>query len=89
MKNTSPCCGYKTFDEQPPGTYDICSNCFWNGIQNDDLDCDGGANIPSLRQAQKNDIIYRACAERCIEFIRKPNVSDVKDPNWKPFSVSQ
>lgn len=22
-------CGYKTLDEEPPGTYDICEICFW------------------------------------------------------------
>jgi hypothetical protein len=22
-------CGYKTLDEEPSGTYDICEICFW------------------------------------------------------------
>jgi len=29
MKYTCSCCGYKTLDEEPPGTYDMCSICFW------------------------------------------------------------
>ncbi|MEV5113035.1 hypothetical protein MRBL20_001149 [Peribacillus frigoritolerans] len=35
MKYTCPCCGYKTLDEEPPGTYDICSICFCedDGVQ--------------------------------------------------------
>jgi rubrerythrin len=28
MKYTCPCCGYKTLDEEPPGTYDICKIVF-------------------------------------------------------------
>lgn len=40
MKYTCPCCGYKTLDEEPPGTYDICSIFFWedDGVQYDDPD---------------------------------------------------
>ncbi|MEK9197184.1 CPCC family cysteine-rich protein [Ureibacillus sp. FSL E2-3493] len=85
MKYTCPCCGYKTLDEQPPGTYDICRICYWedDGIQYDDPDYEGGANIPSLRQAQKNFIEFGACEERCIEFVRKPNEQDEKDVHWK------
>ncbi len=85
MKYTCPCCGYRTLGEEPPATYDICEICFWedDGIQFSDPDCIGGANIPSLRQAQKNFIVFGACEERCIEFVRKPNEKDEKDPNWK------
>ncbi|MEK4967086.1 CPCC family cysteine-rich protein [Cytobacillus sp. FSL R7-0696] len=87
MKYTCPCCGYKTLDEEPPGTYDICSICFWedDGVQYSDPDYEGGANIPSLRQAQKNYVVFGGCEERYIEFVRKPNEKDVKDPNWKPL----
>lgn len=28
-KFTCPCCGYKTFTQQPNETYDICQVCFW------------------------------------------------------------
>jgi hypothetical protein len=81
MKYTCPCGGYKTLDEEPPGTY------FWedDGVQYDDPDYGGGANIQSLRQAQKNYILFGACEERCIEFVRKPNQNDERDPKWKPL----
>ncbi|MCM3169185.1 CPCC family cysteine-rich protein [Peribacillus frigoritolerans] len=87
MKYTCPCCGYKTLEEEPPGTYDICSICFWedDGVQHSDPDYDGGANTPSLRQAQKNYLVFGACEDGCIEFVRKPNEKDVKDPVWKPL----
>ncbi|MEH7237739.1 CPCC family cysteine-rich protein [Bacillus sp. JJ1562] len=87
MKFTCPCCGYKTLDVEPPGTYDICRICFWedDGIQYADPDYKGGANIPSLRQAQRNYILFGACEESCTEYVRKPNENDKRDFNWKPL----
>lgn len=87
MKYTCPCCGYKTLDGEPPGSFDICEICFWedDDVQFDDPDYAGGANIPSLRQAQKYFIIFGACEERCVEFVRTPSETDVKDGNWKPL----
>ncbi|WP_420540544.1 CPCC family cysteine-rich protein (plasmid) [Paenibacillus polymyxa] len=72
-KYTCLCCGYKTLDDEPPGTYDICEICFWedDGIQFADPDYDGGANIVSLRQGQQNYKVFGACEEKCIEFVRK------------------
>lgn len=29
MKHPFTCCGYKTLTKKPPGTYEICSICFW------------------------------------------------------------
>lgn len=52
-------------------------------VQYDDQDYEGGANIPSLRQAQKNYVLIGACEERCIEFVKEPNENDVKDSDWK------
>ncbi|QCR31951.1 CPCC family cysteine-rich protein [Lysinibacillus sp. SGAir0095] len=87
MKYTCPCCGYKTLEEEPPGKHDICSICFWEDdeVQYNDPDYEGGANIPSLRKAQKNYVLFRACEERCIEFVRELNENDVKDLDWKPL----
>ena len=55
MKFTCPCCGYKTFDLEPPGTVDICPVCYWQDdlIQYLDPDFEGGANVFSLRQSQE------------------------------------
>lgn len=87
MKYTCPCCGYKTLDEQPPGTYEICPICFWedDNIQFEEPDYEGGANGPSLKMAQKNYCLFGACEKQILEYVRKPNASDEKDPNWKPF----
>ncbi|WP_404356481.1 hypothetical protein LG291_23275 [Cytobacillus firmus] len=87
MKYTCPCCGYKTLNEEPPGTHDICNLCFWEDdwVQYSNPDYEGGANEVSLRQAQHNFINFGACDEGSIKFVRKPNIEDIKDPNWKPL----
>lgn len=84
-KYTCPCCGYKTLDEEPPGTYEICAICYWEDdpVQFDDPDYEGGANRPSLKTAQKNYRDFGACEKRFQEHVRKPNVDDEKDSNWK------
>lgn len=87
-KYTCPCCGYKTLNDEPPGTYDICEICFWedDGIQFADPDYDGGANIVSLRQGQQNYKVFGACEEKCIEFVRKASDKDIRDTNWEPYN---
>ena len=54
IKYTCPCCDYKTLEEKPPGSYDICELCGWedDAVQFDDSDYEGGANSESLREAQ-------------------------------------
>lgn len=54
MKFTCPCCGFKTFDGEAIGTYEICELCNWEDdpIQNKDPDYEGGANGYSLREGQ-------------------------------------
>ncbi|KRE57465.1 CPCC family cysteine-rich protein [Paenibacillus sp. Soil750] len=87
MKYTCPCCGYKSLDEEPTDTYEICKICFWedDGVQFRDPDYEGGANEVSLRQGQANFIKFGACEERCIEFVRKLTINDIKDPDWRPL----
>ncbi|WP_410982840.1 CPCC family cysteine-rich protein [Bacillus cereus] len=77
MKYTCPCCGYKTLEEEPPGTFDICSICFWedDNVQFDDPDYEGGANEESLRQHQK------AFLMRHVN--RKLTDKNERDPNWR------
>ena len=87
MKYTCPCCGYKSLDEKPPGTYGICPICFWedDGIQFDDPDYEGGANVVSLRQAQKNFTEFGACEQRVLSYVRSPTEQDERDAEWKPL----
>ncbi|MED4285135.1 CPCC family cysteine-rich protein [Priestia megaterium] len=87
LKYTCPCCGYNTLEEEPPDTFDICEICFWedDGVQFDDPDYEGGANVISLKEAQKNFAKYGACDKGSVKFVRKPNKFDQKDPQWRPF----
>ena len=82
-----PCCGYKTFDELPNGTYNICQVCFWEDdlVQLDNPDYSGGANKVSLRQAQKNFIEFGACEIEMIKHVRQPNPDEMRDDNWAPL----
>ncbi|TCI31547.1 hypothetical protein EVJ33_00260 [Exiguobacterium sp. SL-10] len=88
MTYTCPCCGYKTLNEEPPGTYDICGICFWedDGVQFNDPDYEGGANTVSLRQAQQNYARFGVSELLFSDSVRQPTDHDVKDPKWRPFA---
>ncbi|WP_404460578.1 CPCC family cysteine-rich protein [Sutcliffiella horikoshii] len=75
-----PCCGYRTLEEKPPGTYEICEICFWEDdeIQFRDPDYEGGANELSLRNFQKG-VLEGLCLKR------KPVEGEERNSDWKPF----
>ncbi|MBP3944592.1 hypothetical protein J5U18_13725 [Sphingobacteriaceae bacterium WQ 2009] len=87
IKYTCPCCGYKTFNEVPNGTYDICHVRFWEDdpIQFDDPNYEGGANRVSLKQGQINFIEFGACEREMIKNVRKPYTDEQRDENWQPI----
>jgi isopentenyldiphosphate isomerase len=86
-KHACPCCGYKTFDEQPNGSHNICPVCFWEDdlFQLNNPDYEGGTNWVSLRQAQKNFAVFGACEKDMIKNIRKPTPDEQRDDNWEPL----
>lgn len=49
-----PCCGFRTMTGEWRGTYDLCPVCGWedDGVQYDDPDYRGGANLESLNEAR-------------------------------------
>jgi len=77
---TCPCCGYKTLEEKPPGTYEICELCGWEDdfVQFKDPDYEGGANGESLREAQYNFLKESKDENYGEEY--------VKDNEWKILS---
>lgn len=83
-KYTCPCCGYRTF-AAPPGSYEICPVCFWE----DDLvqlrwpTYTGGANKPSLVQAQQAFTAMGAKQERVLRHVRPPTAAEARDPGWR------
>lgn len=84
-KVSCPCCGYKTLDEDPPGTYDICPICFWedDGVQFEDLDYEGGTNDVLLRQGQRNFLEFEACEKEMLEYVRNPNENDICNYSYR------
>jgi len=86
-KFACPCCGYKTFSQKPNGSFDICKVCFWEDdpVQLENPEYEGGANKVSLRQGQKNFLIFGACESEMVKHVRKPLTEEQRDTHWKPF----
>lgn len=84
-----PCCGYLVFDEMP-GSFDICPICFWEDdvVQLAFPDLQGGANKPSLFEAQQSFIRTGMIEARFAECVRRPTDSDIQDVEWRPFDPS-
>lgn len=89
MQFTCSCCGYKTLSDYP-GSYEICPICFW---EDDPVQIlgpwyEGGANRPSLVQAQLNYQKFGACEEGAEEYTRKPLEGEVRDFRWRMVNDS-
>jgi hypothetical protein len=80
-----PCCGHLTLGE-PPGSCDICQVCFWE----DDISqlrfplMAGGANKPSLLEAQANYRAFGSCERRMLEHCRAPKLDEAVEEGWRP-----
>lgn len=74
MSYVCPCCSYLTFDEEPPGTFEICAVCGWEDdeVQFRDSTYEGGANSVSLDQARKNFLVLGAIDKESLGSPRKP-----------------
>ncbi len=84
---TCICCGYKTLEEKPPGTFLICPKCLW---EDDDAmasnpDLWGGANNVSLRSAQHNVIKLGVSEEELDNTYEHTSEEYEKDITWKPI----
>lgn len=81
------CCGYLVLSEGTHDTYEICEICSWEDdpAQFTDPDLEGGANRPSLRQAQENFQKIGACDEDGRARARPPTDADARSPSWRPL----
>ena len=85
-----PCCGYLVFSG-PPGTDEICPICGWEDdvSQLRFLRMAGGANKPSLVDAQKNFMEAGASDIALIGRLRAPAPFEHKDPEWRPIGAAE
>jgi hypothetical protein len=90
IEATCPCCGYIVFDE-PPGSYAICPICFWEDdeVQLRFPTLEGGANCPSLIEAQQNFIKHGACEQRFKGNVHPPTAEIRKDTEWHPINANE
>jgi hypothetical protein len=77
--NPCPCCGYLTFGEDWPGSFDICPVCFWEDdpIQFKDPAYKGGANKVSLDEAQRNFAEFGASSREFVDKVRMPEPNEI------------
>ena len=77
--------------EDAPGSDEICPVCFWQ----DDIvqlrwpDFGGGANRPSLIEAQENLDRFGAVEERFPQYVRAATPSEPLDQAWRPFDPNR
>lgn len=87
MKNPCACCGYLVLPEA--GLYDICPICGWE----DDISqlrfatMPGGANRPSLWDAQRNFASKGSRDDRAAPHVRRPGPGDERDPLWRMLEI--
>jgi hypothetical protein len=90
MHYPCPCCGYLVFRD-PPGSDEICPICFWE----DDVSqlrfvrTSGGANGPSLIEAQKNYAARGVSEVKMQQHTRLPGPDDVRDTDWRPIDLTR
>lgn len=86
---TCACCGYRTLQEKP-GSYEICTICFWEDdpVQLLDPWFPGGANGASLEQAQQSFARVGVSEPRFKEHVRAVLPTDTRDPSWRPVQES-
>jgi Cysteine-rich CPCC len=86
QKYTCPCCGYKTIYREDT-FYDLCPVCFWetDPYQLANPTYRGGANLPSLAEAQQYFILFGACEKEDVPKTRMPLKDEEKDINFQTF----
>lgn len=57
--------------------------CFWEDdpVQLEDQDFEGGANVPSLKQARENFKKIGACDANAVASVRKPTLLEMPPPS--------
>ncbi|MCS5497122.1 CPCC family cysteine-rich protein [Cnuibacter physcomitrellae] len=85
-----PCCGFRTLDE-PPGSYEICPVCWWedDAVQLRYPEFRGGANHPSLLEAQATFLQQGTSDPRLRQHTRPPSDAEAAEPGWRPVDSAR
>ncbi|MEM8737488.1 MAG: DUF6714 family protein [Planctomycetota bacterium] len=82
-KHPCECCGHRTLDNQPGGTYQICPVCFWEDAPfAEDHFCQQFSNGITLRQAQRNYTEYGAATRDFLNDVRPAEPDEKRAPDW-------
>ncbi|MEM9913340.1 MAG: DUF6714 family protein [Planctomycetota bacterium] len=83
-KHPCECCGHRTLDDPPGGTYQICPVCFWEDAPYaEDHSCQQFSNGPTLRQAQRNYAEYGAATRDFLNAVRPAEPNEKRAPDWR------
>ncbi|MEU6246632.1 CPCC family cysteine-rich protein [Glycomyces sp. NPDC047010] len=79
-----PCCGFIV--HEATGAHEVCPICGWQDdpVQLRWPEYRGGANKPSLIEAQRNFREIGASTERRRGRVRPPRPDEAKDPGFRP-----
>lgn len=88
-RSPCPCCGHLVHDDRP-GSYLVCPVCFW---EDDQVQLrwplyTGGANKPSLVDAQQNYRSLGVSEARFAEKVRLPNSDEPLDAGFRPIDLA-
>jgi hypothetical protein len=75
---------------EPPASYEICAICFWedDAVQLRWPDWAGGANKPSLEDAQAAYAENGAIEPRLKRHVKPAAEGDIRDEGWRPIDRS-
>ncbi|WP_326837600.1 CPCC family cysteine-rich protein [Amycolatopsis rhabdoformis] len=84
-----PCCGHLVF-EDGPGSHSVCGVCFWedDAVQLRWPDWRGGANGPSLIEAQRSYAELGAMEPRFTRSVRPAAAAEPIDDGWRPIDLA-
>lgn len=88
MSRPCPVCAHLTLGDPHPGSYEICSVCFWEDdpVQAADPDMGGGANGVPLVEARENYRRLGVSEERFAKHVRPARPEEI--PNGTESTVA-
>ena len=80
-----PCCGHRTFVQQPPDSWEICPVCFWEDAPGNTSPAESSG--VSLVEAQRNYLRIGACAARWASEVRPALPHEARPDGWQSIDA--